>query len=77
MWSSDRLALGIRMKSQDGLGGMGRDIGGSGFAEGEIVRPQLFRDHFHRPGAPVGGNLRSDDPVLIRNRNPRPAIRRT
>jgi hypothetical protein len=55
--SSDRLASAIGMKSQDGLCGMRRDIGGSRFTEGEIIRAQLFGDHFHWSGAPVGGDL--------------------
>jgi hypothetical protein len=36
---------------------MRRDVGGSGFAEGEIVRAQLLRDDLHWSGAAVGGNL--------------------
>src|SRR6202008_2425055 len=74
MRASERLASAIGMKSQDSLRGMRRDIDSSGLAESEIIRAQLFRGHFHWSGASVGGNLRSDDQILVRYGNPDPAV---
>src|SRR5580704_11629762 len=62
------------MTSQNSLRGMRRDIDGSGFAESEVIRTQVFGDHFHWSGASVGCNLRSDEQVLIRDGNPGPAV---